>query len=135
MIFNNVFSVYGSPAIKYLDRPWNKHRALKASTVQFNFLSYDELVPFLSRFRDNFPNVEHYEFTETNLHSMNQINGLAMVQGITSLTINEEGNPIFQKNWRPYAIFRYQYRFLIFTCQLLISQSFKTVFYITIKTT
>ena len=65
-------------------------------------------MPFLSRFRDNFPNVEHYEFTETNLHSMNQINGLATVQGITSLTINEEGNPIFQKNWRPYAIFRLQ---------------------------
>ena len=99
-------SVYGSPAIKYLDRPWNKHRAVRASTVQFNFLSYDELVPVLSRFRDNFPNVEHYEFTETNLHSMNQLNGLAHVQGITSLTINEEGNPIFQKNWRPYAIFR-----------------------------
>ena len=75
-----IFSVYGSPAIKYLDRPWNKHRALKASTVQFNFLPYDELVPFLPRFRENFPNVEHYEFTETNLHSMNQINGLAHVQ-------------------------------------------------------
>ena len=101
-----ISSVYGSPAIKYLERPWNKQRAHRASTVQFNFLSFDDLVPFLSRFRDNFPNVEHYEFTETNLHSMNQINALAMVQGITSLTINEEGNPIYQKNWRPYAIFR-----------------------------
>ena len=29
--------------------------------------------------RDNFPNVEHYEFTETNLHSMNQLNALAQV--------------------------------------------------------
>ena len=52
--------------------------------------------------------MEHYEFTETNLHSMNQINGLATVQGITSLTINEDGNPIYQKNWRPYAIFRWE---------------------------
>ena len=100
--------MYGSPAIKYLERPWNKQRAHRASTVQFNFLSFDDLVPFLSRFRDNFPNVEHYEFTETNLHSMNQINALALVQGITSLTINEDGNPIYQKNWRPYAIFRWE---------------------------
>ena len=28
------------------------------------------------------------------------------VQGITSLTIGEEGNPLYAKNWRPYAIFR-----------------------------
>ena len=51
----------------------------RASTVQFNFLSFDELVPFLPKFRDNFPNVEHYEFSETNLHSMNQLNALAQV--------------------------------------------------------
>ena len=29
--------------------------------------------------RENFPNVEHYEFSETNLHSMNQLNALAQV--------------------------------------------------------
>ena len=29
------------------------------------------------------------------------------VQGITSLTIGEEGNPLYTKNWRPYAIFRW----------------------------
>ena len=95
--------------------------------------------------RENFPNVEHYEFSETNLHSMNQLNALAQVskffhsftftftptiitstftyklqvelfqlflpqvQGITSLTIGEEGNPLYAKNWRPYAIFRWQF--------------------------
>ena len=74
-----------------------------------------------SHLRENFPNVEHYEFSETNLHSMNQLNALAQVgfivtlvhvcvlsqvQGITSLTIGEEGNPLYAKNWRPYAIFR-----------------------------
>ena len=74
--------------------------------MQFNFLSFDELVPFLPKFRwelehaqisdlthlvidlmtckigshrENFPNVEHYEFSETNLHSMNQLNALAQV--------------------------------------------------------
>ena len=30
----------------------------------------------------------------------------SQVQGITSLTIGEEGNPLYAKNWRPYAIFR-----------------------------
>merc|ERR1719242_472299 len=37
-----------------------------------------------------------------------------MVQGITSLTINEEGNPIYQKNWRPYAIFRLEHWGLLY---------------------
>jgi hypothetical protein len=30
----DLLSVYGLQALKFLDRPWNKHRAAKATTVQ-----------------------------------------------------------------------------------------------------
>jgi len=40
----DLLSVYGPQSLKFLDRPWNRNRALKASTVQFNFVSFDDLV-------------------------------------------------------------------------------------------
>ncbi len=49
--------------------------------VQFHFVSFDDLVSLLPKFRENFPNVEHFEFTETNVRNMSQINALALVQG------------------------------------------------------
>lgn len=87
-------SVYGPQSLKFLDRPWNRQRALRAMTVQFNFVSFDDLVPFLPRFRQTFPNVENFEFVETDIRSMGQLNALALFQGITSLVISSEGNPI-----------------------------------------
>ena len=43
-------------------------------------MAFDELVDYLAKIRQNFPKVEHYEFRDTNLHSLNQINALATVQ-------------------------------------------------------
>ena len=37
-----------------------------------------------------------------------------MFQGITSLTISKDGNPIYCKNWRPYAIFRLEHWGLLY---------------------
>ena len=93
----DMLSVYGPQSLRFLDRPWNRQRALKATTVQFNFVSFDDLVPYLPRFRQTFPNVENFEFIETDIRSLNQLNALALVQGITSLNVNPEGNPISVK--------------------------------------
>ena len=93
----DLLSVYGQQSLRFLDRPWNRQRALKATTVQFNFVSFDDLVPYLPRFRQTFPNVENFEFIETDIRALNQLNALSLVQGITSLNIGSEGNPISAK--------------------------------------
>ena len=106
--------------LRFLDRPWNRQRALKvffifsifcifllillnfmfrywenaelrsrklractnqtrkiivfkATTVQFNFVAFDDLVPYLPRFRQTFPNVENFEFVETDIRTLNQV--------------------------------------------------------------
>ena len=129
----DMLSVYGPQSLRFLDRPWNRQRALKATTVQFNFVSFDDLVPYLPRFRQTFPNVENFEFIETDIRSLNQLNALALVQGITSLNVNPDGNPISVKGinvgclrnlrwvmimcgnvsgferWRAYAIYRLEH--------------------------
>jgi leucine-rich repeat-containing protein 49 len=53
--------------------------------------------------------VDNFEFLETDIHTLNQLNALSLVQGITSLFIGDEGNPIFHKNWRAYAIYRLEH--------------------------
>ncbi len=105
----DLLSVYGLQSLKFLDRPWNRHRATKATTVQFNFVAFDDLVQYLPKFRQTFPNVENFEFLETDIHSLGQLNALALVQGITSLFIGDDGNPIYHKNWRGYAIYRLEH--------------------------
>jgi len=70
---------------------------MKATIVQFNFVSFDDLVPYLPRFRQTFPNVESFEFIETDIRTLNQLNALSNVQGLTALNIGTEGNPITAK--------------------------------------
>lgn len=50
--------------------------------------------------------MEHFLFKETNISHLGQINALAEVQGLESVRIEAEGNPIISKNWRSYTIFR-----------------------------
>ncbi len=102
----DLLSVYGLQSLKFLDRPWNRcvcvslirqmhirtriemctsypcfrHRALKATTVQFNFVSFDDLVAYLPKFRQTFPNVVNFEFLETDINCLGQLNALALVQ-------------------------------------------------------
>ncbi len=77
--------------------------------MQFNFVSFDDLVSYLPKFRQTFPNVVNFEFLETDIHCLGQLNALALVQGIASLFVGEEGNPIYHKSWRHYAVFRLEH--------------------------
>ena len=90
----DLVNVFGIQALKFLDRPWNKQRSQKASHIQFNFVSFDDLVPYLGRLKQTFPNLIHFEFLETDIRTMSQLNALALLQGLTSLVIGKEGNPI-----------------------------------------
>ncbi|TRY79764.1 hypothetical protein TCAL_08100 [Tigriopus californicus] len=105
----DLLSVYGAQSLKFLDRPWNRPRAQKASTVQFNFVSFDDLVQYLPKFRQSFPHVENFEFLETDIHCLGQLNALGQLQGITSLFIGDEGNSIHPKNWKTYAVYRLEH--------------------------
>ena len=68
--------------------------------LQFNFVSFDDLIPYLPKFRQTFPNVDNFEFLETDIRTLNQLNALSLVQGITSLFIGDDGNPIYHKGGR-----------------------------------
>ncbi|ENN70784.1 hypothetical protein YQE_12449, partial [Dendroctonus ponderosae] len=56
--------------------------------------------------KDRFPNADHYVFKETNILCLGQLNAISEVQGLSSVTIDSEGNPIANKEWYSYAVYR-----------------------------
>lgn len=68
------------------------------------FLKNSLVTRYLLCFR--FPNVSHISVRATGLQWLGQLHALAELRGITGLTVIPEGNPIHEKIWREYAIYR-----------------------------
>ncbi|KAF6216655.1 hypothetical protein GE061_001001 [Apolygus lucorum] len=105
-INGNTLSVHGQGALRFIDRPWNASKAKDVTTVKFSSLDFNYIALVLNKIKNRFPNAEHFSFSETNIFCLGQINALADIQGLTSLSIDSKGNPIMDKNWRSYAIYR-----------------------------
>ncbi|XP_014253661.1 leucine-rich repeat-containing protein 49 isoform X2 [Cimex lectularius] len=105
-INGNVLSVFGHGALKFIDRPWNPLKARDVTTVKFSSLDFNFISAVLNRVKHRFLNAEHFHFSDTNIYCLGQLNALADIQGLTSLTIEPKGNPVTKKNWRSYAIYR-----------------------------
>ncbi|XP_050426245.1 leucine-rich repeat-containing protein 49 [Adelges cooleyi] len=99
-------NVYGQGSLRYIDKPWNQSNANDVTTIKFNYVNFNSLVPVFSKIKNRFPNAENYFFRDTNIYCLGQLNALADLQGIVSLYIHEDGNPISRKDWQPYAIYR-----------------------------
>ncbi|CAH0391269.1 unnamed protein product [Bemisia tabaci] len=99
-------NVYGQGAVRFIDRPWNPAKANDVVIVKFNYVNFNSLTPIFPRLKHRFPNVENFIFRETNIYCLGQLNALADVQGLTSLTIHPHGNSITLKPWRSYAVYR-----------------------------
>ncbi|KAE8750424.1 hypothetical protein FOCC_FOCC002718 [Frankliniella occidentalis] len=105
-ISGRYLNVYGQGALRFIDRPWNSARAADVTIVRFNYINFNGLTAVLGRLKQRFPNAEHFIFRENNLACLGQLNALADIQGLTSLCVEEEGNPIVAKSWQGYAIYR-----------------------------
>lgn len=61
---------------------------------------------FLGKLKHRFPNADNFVFKETNITCLAQLNALSALQGLNSLHVDQEGNPICEKDWESYAIYR-----------------------------
>lgn len=105
-ITGKFLNVYGQGSLRYIDKPWNQSKSNDVSTIKFNYVSFNSLVPVFSKIKNRFPNAENYFFRDTNIYCLGQLNALADLQGLVSLYIHEDGNPITRKEWHSYAIYR-----------------------------
>ncbi|XP_055322296.1 uncharacterized protein LOC129578155 [Sitodiplosis mosellana] len=105
-ICGRYLNVYGSGAIKFIDRQWNAQKANDVHTLKFSYVNFNNVATIFGKIKNRFPNAENYAFRETNIQFFGQLNALAELQGLKSLTIDAEGNPINSKDWRSYAVYR-----------------------------
>lgn len=105
-IVGRCLNVYGQGALRFIDRPWDPTKANDVNVVKFNYVQFNGIATVLNKLKIRFPNGEHFIFKETNISHLGQLNALAEVQGLTSIQIEAEGNPIISKDWRIYAVFR-----------------------------
>ncbi|XP_053690801.1 uncharacterized protein LOC128739345 [Sabethes cyaneus] len=105
-ICGRYLNVYGMGALRFIDKQWNTTKAGDVHTVKFSYINFNNITAILCRIKIRFVNAENFIFRETNISCLGQINALAESQGIASLTIDPEGNPIASKPWRNYAIYR-----------------------------
>lgn len=99
-------NVYGQGALRFIDKNWNCTKIKDITTVRFNYVNFNNIIGSFGKLKNRFPNIESYIFKETNISFLGQLNALAEAQGMSSLTIDEDGNPICKKKWQSYAIFR-----------------------------
>ncbi|XP_053669892.1 uncharacterized protein LOC128720257 [Anopheles nili] len=105
-ICGRYLNVYGLGALRFIDKQWNMQKACDVHTVKFSYINFNSITAILCRIKVRFVNAENFIFRETNISCLGQINALAESQGIASLTIDPEGNPLSGRSWRNYAIYR-----------------------------
>nr|XP_022920797.1 leucine-rich repeat-containing protein 49 [Onthophagus taurus] len=106
-ICGRYLNVYGQAALRFIDKPWSPSKANDVTTINFNYANFNGITPILSKIKMRFPNAENFNFQETNIQFIGQLNALAEIQGLVTLNIGEEGNPVVKKtSWRSYAIYR-----------------------------
>lgn len=93
-------NIYGQGALRYIDRHWNASKAGDVTTVKINYANFNGMTGLWGKLKQRFPNAEHFIFRETNVQCLGQLNALAEIQGMKSLMIEAEGNPIVGKDWR-----------------------------------
>ncbi|XP_055846209.1 DEP domain-containing protein DDB_G0279099 [Episyrphus balteatus] len=105
-ICGRYLNVYGTGALRFIDKQWSAQKAGDVHTLNFSYINFNSITAVLGRVKARFPHAEHFVFRETNISCLGQLNAMAELQGITSLTIDSEGNPICGKDWRLYAVYR-----------------------------
>ncbi|XP_017090537.2 uncharacterized protein [Drosophila bipectinata] len=106
-ICGRYLNIYGQGALRFIDKQWNPAKANDVHTLNFSYINFNSIVCVLGRIKLRFPHAEHFVFRETNISCLGQLNGLAELQGLSSLLIDSEGNGITTKDsWRAYAIYR-----------------------------
>uniref|UniRef100_A0A6P4EUT9 Dynein axonemal assembly factor 1 homolog n=1 Tax=Drosophila rhopaloa TaxID=1041015 RepID=A0A6P4EUT9_DRORH len=106
-ICGRYLNIYGQGALRFIDKQWNPAKANDVHTLNFSYINFNSIVCVLGRIKLRFPHAEHYVFRETNISCLGQLNGLAELQGLSSLLIDAEGNGItLKESWRAYAIYR-----------------------------
>ncbi|XP_063955815.1 leucine-rich repeat-containing protein 49-like isoform X12 [Lytechinus pictus] len=99
--------LYGPGSLDALDKNWGVQAAGSITTVSIKFVDFNKVAKHLQKIRLRFPNVSNVNFGECNISNLVQLNALASLRRLESLTISKQGNPITNYVlWKQYLLFR-----------------------------
>ncbi|XP_035706372.1 uncharacterized protein LOC110843635 isoform X3 [Folsomia candida] len=106
-IDGKILSIYGQ-AMKHTLTGFSGNVTCTVTTAKFHYISYDTIIPFFGKLRQIYPSLEHFQFRANNIEKLSQLNSLSDLQGLTSLHIAKEGNPLVSQDtsWVGYATYR-----------------------------
>ncbi|KAF2360742.1 Leucine-rich repeat domain L domain-like [Trinorchestia longiramus] len=106
-IDSGMLNLYGQGALNCVDLQWDRSAAASATTAKFQYINFDEAITVFSKLRVKFPKLQNFVFEETHLARFGQLNALAELHQVRSVSVGQDGNPIVEHpQWRYYAIFR-----------------------------
>lgn len=74
---------------------------------RFNFYGYYiSLANSVALYCFRFPNAVNMTFRACGISCIGQLGALAALRGISSLSINKDGNPLAGQGWHSYALYR-----------------------------
>ncbi|XP_026740512.1 leucine-rich repeat-containing protein 49 isoform X2 [Trichoplusia ni] len=105
-VCDGVVSAWGAGAVRRLSRDWDWERARTVTRAAYHYVHYNAVAQSLPELKSKFPNVSHISVRATGLQWLGQLHALAELRGVTGLVVLPEGNPIYAKIWREYAVYR-----------------------------
>ncbi|XP_072167360.1 leucine-rich repeat-containing protein 49-like [Diadema setosum] len=99
--------LYGPGSLEALDKNWGVQAAGSITTIAINFIDFNLIARHLHKIRIRFPNVSNINLGECNITNLVQLNALASLRRLESLTVSAEGNPITSYVlWKHYLLYR-----------------------------
>ncbi|XP_046846864.1 leucine-rich repeat-containing protein 49-like [Xenia sp. Carnegie-2017] len=98
--------LYGRGSLDAFDRNWGQQATNTVTNIVFKFIDFDEIVSHLGKVQIKFPIVQKLEFSSTNIKSLPQINALAVIKHLESLTISDDNPVTCFHLWKSYLLFR-----------------------------
>ncbi|XP_039247588.2 leucine-rich repeat-containing protein 49-like [Styela clava] len=107
-IDGDCLQLFGPGALDSLDKNWGVQTSGSVTTIIIQFINFDDFCTYIPKIRNRFPNAVNLILREVNLHSLPQLNALAQLRRLESISIEcGPGNPVTQYSlWRSYLLFR-----------------------------
>lgn len=80
---SGTLNLYGLGSLNCIDLAWDKNSAQTATSVKFQYISFDEIIGVFPKLRVKFPKLQNFTFEETNLSKCGQLNTLAELHQVS----------------------------------------------------
>lgn len=103
---HTALNLYGSGSLEALDKDWGEKAMAGITIINFKYINFDEITPYLCKLCQSFPSLKNLNFDMTNISTLNNLTMFSSLLQLESLNITSSGNYVTKLSlWKPYAIY------------------------------